>query len=96
MLWTTGFLTHDSIITRVYGVTAADFCSIVTLTTKLYSTYVKLTFEKYFTGPGRVPDSTGAHVLVHPTNANSPQRELTRDAFPTSQGVHLCNSKGTP
>lgn len=79
-----------------YDVTAADFCSVVPLTTKLYSTYEKLMFEKYIIGSGRVPDSTGAHVLVHPTNANSPQRELARDAFATSRGAHLFNSKGTP
>ena len=53
-------------------------------------------FEKYFIGSGHVPDSTGAHVSVHPAKANSPQRELARDAFTTSREAHLCNSKGKP
>lgn len=79
-----------------YDATAADFCSVVPLTTKLYSTYEKLMFENYFVGSRRVPVSTGAHVLVHPANASSPQREVARDAFATSRGAHLCNSKGTP
>ena len=52
-------------------------------------------FEKYFIRSGRVADSTGEYALVHPANENS-QRELARDAFATSRGAHLCNSKRTP
>ena len=89
-------LFQDSTVTWEYDVTAADFCSVVPLITKLYSTYEKRMFEKYFISSGRVTHSTRAHVLVHPANANSPQRELARNAFAKSRGAHLCNSKCTP